>query len=43
MDKTGNTYAVGTLAREHGFRDIDGRQPPTYEETFPDTFKRRVR
>lgn len=28
--RSGHTYAVGTLAREYGFTDIDGRQPTPY-------------
>ena len=27
MEKTGETLLVGTLAREYGFTDVDGRQP----------------
>ena len=27
----GQTLTVGQLAREYGFRDIDGRQPPAFE------------
>jgi NAD(P)-dependent dehydrogenase (short-subunit alcohol dehydrogenase family) len=30
MRRTGQTLAVGTLAREYGFTDIDGRQPTAY-------------
>lgn len=33
MAKTGMTLAVGDLAREYGFTDIDGRQLPRYERT----------
>lgn len=39
MARTGRVYAVGALAREYGFRDVDGRQPLPYVEVFPDTFK----
>lgn len=28
--RSGHTYAVGDLAREYGFSDIDGRQPTAY-------------
>lgn len=42
LAKTGKVYAVGALAREYGFRDIDGRQPPFYEQVFPDTFEVEV-
>jgi len=30
MEKTGRILTVGDLAREYGFTDHDGRQPPTY-------------
>ena len=30
MEKTGRILAVGDLAREYGFTDHDGRQPPAY-------------
>jgi NAD(P)-dependent dehydrogenase (short-subunit alcohol dehydrogenase family) len=30
LEKSGNTLTVGELAREYGFTDHDGRQPPTY-------------
>jgi hypothetical protein len=30
MEKSGRILTVGDLAREYGFTDIDGRQPPTY-------------
>ena len=30
MDKSGQTLAVGDLAREYNFTDYDGRQPPTF-------------
>jgi hypothetical protein len=33
MDKTGQTFTVGDLAREYGFTDIDGRQPAAFR--FP--------
>jgi NAD(P)-dependent dehydrogenase (short-subunit alcohol dehydrogenase family) len=29
--RTGLTYAVGDLAREYGFTDVDGRQPTAYQ------------
>jgi hypothetical protein len=28
--RSGKTLAVGTLAREYGFTDIDGRRPTPY-------------
>ena len=30
MEKTGHALSAGYLAREYGFTDIDGRQPPGY-------------
>jgi NAD(P)-dependent dehydrogenase (short-subunit alcohol dehydrogenase family) len=30
MKKSGSILTVGALAREYGFSDIDGRQPPTF-------------
>ena len=30
MAKSGKTLTVGDLAREYGFTDIDGRQPPAF-------------
>ena len=30
MEKSGRILTVGDLAREYGFSDIDGRQPPPY-------------
>ena len=30
MSKSGRTLTVGDLAREYGFADIDGRQPPAF-------------
>lgn len=30
MRRTGQTLAVGNLAREYGFTDVDGRQPTAY-------------
>jgi NAD(P)-dependent dehydrogenase (short-subunit alcohol dehydrogenase family) len=30
MEKSGRILALGDLAREYGFTDIDGRQPPAY-------------
>lgn len=32
MEKTGHALSAGHLAREYGFTDIDGRQPPGYCE-----------
>jgi hypothetical protein len=29
--RSGQTLAVGDLAREYGFTDIDGRQPTAYQ------------
>jgi NAD(P)-dependent dehydrogenase (short-subunit alcohol dehydrogenase family) len=34
MSKSGSVYAVGDLAREYDFTDIDGRQPPPF--SLPD-------
>jgi NAD(P)-dependent dehydrogenase (short-subunit alcohol dehydrogenase family) len=34
MSKSGSVFAVGDLAREYGFTDIDGRQPPPF--SMPD-------
>lgn len=31
LDKTGSVQLVADLAREYGFSDIDGRQPPAFE------------
>lgn len=31
FDKTGGVFAVGDLAREYGFTDIDGRQPEAFQ------------
>lgn len=31
MRRSGGVFCVGTLAREYGFTDIDGRQPPPFE------------
>ncbi|WP_336359802.1 SDR family NAD(P)-dependent oxidoreductase [Haladaptatus sp. ZSTT2] len=31
FEKTGGIFAVGDLAREYGFTDTDGRQPPRFE------------
>jgi NAD(P)-dependent dehydrogenase (short-subunit alcohol dehydrogenase family) len=31
MAKTGGAYAAGDLAREYGFTDLDGAQPPGFE------------
>jgi NAD(P)-dependent dehydrogenase (short-subunit alcohol dehydrogenase family) len=30
MERTGHALSVGYLAREYGFTDVDGRQPPGY-------------
>jgi hypothetical protein len=30
MQKTGHALSAGYLAREYGFTDVDGRQPPGY-------------
>lgn len=30
MRRTGQTLAVGNLARQYGFTDVDGRQPTAY-------------
>jgi NAD(P)-dependent dehydrogenase (short-subunit alcohol dehydrogenase family) len=30
MEKTGHALSAGYLAREYGFTDVDGRQPPGY-------------
>jgi NAD(P)-dependent dehydrogenase (short-subunit alcohol dehydrogenase family) len=30
MEKSGRTLNVGDLAREYGFTDVDGRQPPAF-------------
>jgi NAD(P)-dependent dehydrogenase (short-subunit alcohol dehydrogenase family) len=30
LDKTGRVFAVGDLATEYGFTDIDGRQIPAF-------------
>jgi NAD(P)-dependent dehydrogenase (short-subunit alcohol dehydrogenase family) len=35
MNKSGQLHTVGDLAREYGFTDIDGRQPPAFR--FPTT------
>ncbi|CAD7704120.1 unnamed protein product [Ostreobium quekettii] len=37
MAKSGRTLTVGELAREYGFTDVDGRQPPPFKvpEEFP--------
>jgi hypothetical protein len=31
MQKSGQILRVGDLAREYGFTDIDGTQPPPFE------------
>jgi NAD(P)-dependent dehydrogenase (short-subunit alcohol dehydrogenase family) len=31
MKRTGQVLTAGQLAREYGFTDIDGRQPPPFE------------
>jgi hypothetical protein len=33
MEKSGGLFTVGDLAREYGFTDVDGRQPPAFR--FP--------
>ena len=33
MDKSGQLFTVGDLARDYGFTDVDGRQPPPFR--FP--------
>ena len=38
MDKTGQMFEPGALAREYGFKDIDGRQPPPFSERYPEIF-----
>jgi hypothetical protein len=40
MDKTGHALSAGYLAKEYGFADVDGRQPPGYcvEGKFEDGF-----
>jgi NAD(P)-dependent dehydrogenase (short-subunit alcohol dehydrogenase family) len=30
MERTGHAFSAGYLAREYGFTDVDGRQPPGY-------------
>ena len=30
LDRTGQVLTVGDLAREYGFTDVDGRQPPPF-------------
>ena len=30
VEKTGQLVDVGTLAREYGFTDVDGTQPPPF-------------
>ena len=30
MEKSGKILAVGDLAKEYGFTDIDGKQPPAF-------------
>lgn len=35
MEKTGRALKVGDLAREYGFTDVDGRQPPPFR--MPDS------
>jgi len=36
MNKSGQTWTVGDLAREYGFTDIDGRQVAPFR--LPDEF-----
>ena len=35
MARTGEVLRVGDLAREYGFTDVDGRQPPAFELDAP--------
>lgn len=44
MDRTGHALSAGYLAREYGFTDIDGTQPPGYcpEGAFDDGEFRRI-
>ncbi|HCP32054.1 TPA: oxidoreductase [Candidatus Acetothermia bacterium] len=35
MEKAGSVLTVGDLAREYGFTDIDGNQPPAYRMSNP--------
>lgn len=30
-ERSGETLTVGALAREYGFTDVDGTQPPPFE------------
>ena len=30
LEKSGRTLLVGELARQYGFTDVDGRQPPPF-------------
>jgi hypothetical protein len=30
LERSGRVLAVGDLAREYGFTDVDGRQPETF-------------
>jgi NAD(P)-dependent dehydrogenase (short-subunit alcohol dehydrogenase family) len=38
MEKTGQMHDVADLAREYGFKDIDGRQVPPIRELYPEYF-----
>jgi NAD(P)-dependent dehydrogenase (short-subunit alcohol dehydrogenase family) len=44
MARTGHALSAGYLAREYGFTDVDGRQPPGYcvEGAFADGYFARV-
>jgi NAD(P)-dependent dehydrogenase (short-subunit alcohol dehydrogenase family) len=33
MEKTGQTLTVGDLAKEYGFTDVDGKQPPPFRSS----------
>ena len=35
MERSGQVLAVGDLARQYGFVDIDGRQPPAFRIDEP--------
>ena len=43
MRRTGQTLAVGSLAREYGFTDVDGRQPTAYPIVWYRPQRRQVR
>ena len=38
MNKSGQCFEVGHLAREYDFTDVDGRQVPPYSEQYPELF-----